>query len=133
MVDKRNIGDELIQSMEESVEYMHRKKTKVAVHKVEIPDKIDVKSIRKNLNLSRPEFANQFGFSPRTLQHWEQGSRSPAGAAKVLLILLQREPETIEKILHLEIKSSSNKNHSLSSTRKVKHTKSHEVMHKEKF
>ena len=132
MAKKRNIGDELIQSMQESVDYMHGKKTKVAIHKVEIPDIIDVKSIRKNLNLSRPEFANQFGFSSRTLQHWEQGSRSPGGAAKVLLVLLQREPETIEKILNPEIKTLSRRNQAILSTRTATPAKSQRVMHKRK-
>lgn len=102
MSPKRNIGKELIEGMEEAVEYMRGKKTRVVTHKVKIPDKIDVRSIRKNLNLSRPEFADRYGFSKRTLQHWEQGNRRPQGAAKVLLLLLQREPETIEKILHQE-------------------------------
>ncbi len=52
------------------------------VHKVEITDEIDVKSIRENLNLSRKEFADSFGFSARTLQHWEQGDRTPHGPAR---------------------------------------------------
>ena len=69
------------------------------VHKVEIPDEIDVKSIREELNLSRQEFADSFGFSARTLQHWEQGDRNPHGPARVLLLLLQREPKIIAKIL----------------------------------
>ena len=45
------------------------------------------------------EFAESFGFSARTLQHWEQGDRSPHGPARVLLLLLQREPIVIAKIL----------------------------------
>jgi len=97
---KRNIGNELIQGMKEAVCYMRGKKTHTVVHKVKIPDKIDVKSIRRNLKLSRPAFADKYGFSSRTLQHWEQGDRRPQGAARVLLLLLQREPETIEKILN---------------------------------
>ena len=99
MIHKRNIGNEIIQSMEEAVDYMRGKKTRAVTHKIKIPDKIDVKSIRKNLKLSRPAFADRYGFSARTLQHWEQGDRRPQGAARVLLLLLQEEPETIEKIL----------------------------------
>ncbi|WP_115712843.1 helix-turn-helix domain-containing protein [Legionella sainthelensi] len=95
----RNIGQEIIQGMEEAIEYIRGNKESVKVHKVEIPNEIDVREIRENLNLSRKEFADSFGFSPRTLQHWEQGDRAPHGAAKVLLLLLQREPATIAKIL----------------------------------
>jgi putative transcriptional regulator len=96
---KRNIGDEIIQGMTEAIEYVRGNKVDAVVHKVEIPDEIDVKSIRENLNLTRKEFADSFGFSARTLQHWEQGDRSPHGPARVLLLLLQREPAVIAKIL----------------------------------
>ena len=99
MAKKRNIGDELIQGVEDAVKYMRGKKIRAVTHKVEIPDEIDVRSIRKNLSLSRQEFADRFGFSARTLQHWEQGDRHPHGSAKILLMLLQRDPSTIESIL----------------------------------
>lgn len=96
---KRDIGNEIIQEMELAIKYMRGKKTPVVVHKVEIPDTIDVRLIREKLHLSRQAFADRFGFSSRTLQHWEQGDRNPQGAAKVLLLLLQREPAVIQRIL----------------------------------
>ena len=77
-------------------------------HVVMEADEIDVKSIREELNLSRQEFADSFGFSARTLQHWEQGDRNPHGPARVLLLLLQREPKIIAKIL----RNDKNKHHS---------------------
>jgi len=97
---KRNVGDEMIIGMEEAIKHMRGKKTKAVTHKVEIPDDIDVRLIRKHLNLSRQSFADRFGFSARTLQHWEQGSRHPHGAARILLLLLKRDPETVEDILN---------------------------------
>jgi putative transcriptional regulator len=110
-MSKRNIGNEIIASLEEAVGYMRGKKTRVAVHKVKIPDKIDVKAIRKKLKLSRQEFSDRFGFSSRTLQHWEQGDRHPQGPARVLLLLLQREPATIEGILKNGKKNQTKKHH----------------------
>jgi putative transcriptional regulator len=99
-MSKRNIANEIITGMEEAISYMRGKKTKAVVHKVEIPDDIDVRLIRTHLKLSRQVFADRFGFSARTLQHWEQGSRHPHGAARILLLLLQRDPETVEDILN---------------------------------
>src|SRR5471030_1833307 len=96
---KRNIGNEIIKGMEAAVDHMRGKKIRVAVHKVEIPSEFDVRAIREKLKLSRQEFADSFGFSARTLQHWEQGNRTPHGPARVLLLLLQREPTVIAKIL----------------------------------
>lgn len=98
-MDNRDIGNEIIQGMTDAIEYIRGKNNSAIVHKVEIPNEIDVRAIREKLKLSRKEFADSFGFSPRTLQHWEQGDRSPHGSAKVLLVLLQREPAMIAKIL----------------------------------
>lgn len=108
---KRNIGNEIIKGMEAAIGYMRGKKTRVAVHKVEIPDEIDVRAIREKLKLSRQDFADRFGFSIRTVQHWEQGNRHPHGPARVLLLLLQREPSTIEGILRHVKKERSKKSH----------------------
>src|SRR5437868_6526478 len=99
MTKRRNVGEEIIEGMEEAIGYMRGKKTRVAVHKVEIPDEINVRAIRAKLKLTRQEFADSFGFSIRTLQHWEQGDRRPHGSARILLLLLQRDPVTIEGIL----------------------------------
>ena len=106
---KRNIGNEIIQEMTSAINYVRGKQPRVVVHKVEIPDEIDVREIREKLHLSRQAFADRFGFSSRTLQHWEQGDRNPQGAAKVLLLLLQREPETIEDILLLRTNTQTRK------------------------
>ncbi|MBU6401644.1 MAG: helix-turn-helix domain-containing protein [Verrucomicrobia bacterium] len=38
--------------------------------------------------LSQSRFARLLGISMRTLHHWEQGTRTPTGAARVLLRLL---------------------------------------------
>ena len=132
MSAKRNIGNEIIQSMEEAVDYMRGKKTRAIVHKVKIPDKIDVKSIRKNLKLSRPAFADRFGFSSRIIQHWEQGDRRPQGAARVLLLLLQRAPGTVEEILNAGGKTQPVSHHAVLSARAVANLRTHKVMHKRK-
>jgi putative transcriptional regulator len=95
----RNIGNEIIQGMTDAIEYIRGNTGAAKINKVEIPNAIDVREIRENLKLSRRDFADSFGFSSRTLQHWEQGDRIPHGAARVLLLLLQREPATIAKIL----------------------------------
>jgi len=61
----------------------------------------DVKSIRESVGFSQSKFARLIGVSPRTLQNWEQGHRHPTGPAKVLLKLVQIDPESVFKTLHL--------------------------------
>ena len=60
----------------------------------------DVKAIRENIGISQSTFAALIGVSPRTLQNWEQGHRHPTGPAKVLLRLVQSDPESVIKNLH---------------------------------
>lgn len=50
---------------------------------------------RRKLGLSQSEFARLLGISLRTLHHWEQGTRTPSGAARVLLRVAARHPEIV--------------------------------------
>ena len=50
---------------------------------------------RKKLGLSQNRFARLLGISVRTLHHWEQGTRTPSGAARVLLRVAVQNPEAI--------------------------------------
>ena len=62
---------------------------------------INVKAIREKTGMSQQKFCVTFGISLGTLRHWEQGLRSPRGAAKVLLKVVQHNPEAvIEAIQH---------------------------------
>ena len=96
---KKNVGDSLIAGMEEALAYMKGKRKGAVVHRVSVPEKIDVKAIRQKMHLSREQFATRFGFSPRTLQHWEQGNRKPQKSARILLTVLAENPRAVEEAL----------------------------------
>jgi len=49
--------------------------------------------IRSRLGLSQAEFSRRINVSLDTIRNWEQGKRSPTGAAKALLKVLDRAPE----------------------------------------
>jgi putative transcriptional regulator len=70
---------------------------------VHIPDEIDVKAIREKVDMSQEQFAQRFGFSKRTLQHWEQGLRVPTGPARAFLTVIAREPEAVQRALMVEM------------------------------
>jgi len=59
----------------------------------------DVKAIRERLGLSQRQFAALMGVSIDTLQNWEQNRRKPRGAARTLLLIAAKHPETILDIL----------------------------------
>lgn len=60
-----------------------------------VVDKTDVKRIRVNYRLSQGQFARLLGISVATVQNWEQGRRLPKGAARVLLQVAAKHPETV--------------------------------------
>jgi putative transcriptional regulator len=59
----------------------------------------DIAATRRRLGLSQTEFAAWFGISPGTLRNWEQGRRVPEGLARVLLRVIEREPETVRRAI----------------------------------
>ena len=54
--------------------------------------------VRLKSGLSQSQFAAAIGVSKRTLEQWEQGRRSPSGAAKQLLKIAERHPEVLIEI-----------------------------------
>ena len=59
----------------------------------------DVKAIRHKLGLSQAEFAQQFGFSVRTIQQWEQGRAIPDRPARILLRVIETAPQAVVRAL----------------------------------
>ena len=56
--------------------------------------------VRKRLGLSQAEFAQRIDVPIDTIRNWEQGKRSPTGAAKALLKVLDKAPEAALAALH---------------------------------
>ena len=49
--------------------------------------------VRQRLGLTQQELSQRLDVSLETIHNWEQGKRSPTGAAKALLRVLDRVPE----------------------------------------
>jgi len=64
---------------------------------------IDVRKVRDRLGLSQRDFAKVFGFSVSTVRNWEQGRRQPRGAARVLLLVIAREPDAVQRALEIQV------------------------------
>ena len=57
----------------------------------------DVRAIRARLRLTQPAFAHRFGLPVGTVRDWEQGRAMPDQAARVLLRIIEREPEAVQR------------------------------------
>ena len=70
------------------------------VHKpTVIANLVDVAALRSRLGLRQAEFADHIAVPVGTLRNWEQRRRLPNGSARVLLALLNRNPEIIARSL----------------------------------
>lgn len=83
---------ELLESVREGGAILRGEKAASRTFAVEVPD---VKRIREAYELSQTEFATLLGISVKTLQNWEQGRRTPHGAARVLLQVAAKHPEAV--------------------------------------
>lgn len=70
-----------------------------AVETVVPADRPDVSAIRQRLGLSQPTFAKTFHVSVSTVRKWEQGQRVPSGPSRVLLRVMEREPDAVRRAL----------------------------------
>ncbi len=62
------------------------------------PEQLLAISARKSVNLTQKEFARLLNVSVDSVQDWEQGRRSPRGAARTLLRVVQNHPEVLEQL-----------------------------------
>ena len=76
-----------------------RGETDLSCRIVDAPAADRIVAIRKRLKLSRRKFADRFGLDARAVQDWEQGRRVPDRAARVLLMVIDRDPDSVVRAL----------------------------------
>jgi putative transcriptional regulator len=84
--------EEISAGLDEAIKHAKGETGRVVVHE---PETIDVKAIRAKTGMSQQRFCATFGISLGTLRHWEQGLRSPRGPARVLLKVIDNDPEAV--------------------------------------
>jgi len=99
---KRDLFAELSEGMTALEEARHGKRT-LRTHTAEFKPAPDVTPrelvrVRKKLKLSRTLFAVYLRTNPRTLENWEQGRAKPNAQAALLINLVKRYPDTVERL-----------------------------------
>lgn len=95
---ERNIGDEIIEGLENAIEYARGDESKGRETTVLVPT-VDVKAIRKAQEMTQEEFATTYGFSVHAIRNWEQGRRRPDRSARILLEVINKSPDVVEDAL----------------------------------
>jgi putative transcriptional regulator len=83
---------ELLASIREGGAILRRERAPARAFVVGEPN---VKRLRATYRLSQDGFAALLGISVKTLRNWEQGRRTPEGAARVLLQVAAKHPEAV--------------------------------------
>ena len=92
-------GQDLIQSAREALAIA---KDEAEPSRAFVPPPVDVAAIRKKTGLSQERFARRYGFSSAAVRDWEQRRRTPEPAARTLLIVIDREPQAVDRALRVE-------------------------------
>jgi putative transcriptional regulator len=85
------------QGLSEAVAHA-RGEIQATIHQIDIPE-ADVQAIRARTGLSQAQFARSIGVKKATLLNWEHNRRSPEGPAKVLLALIDKDPDIVQRTL----------------------------------
>jgi putative transcriptional regulator len=66
---------------------------------IHVPARVNVKKIRTRLGLSQESFAQTYGFALSAVRDWEQGRRQPERSARILLKVVEKDPEAVTRAL----------------------------------
>ncbi len=99
---KRNLFAEIAEGFEALADERAGKRT-MRTHEADIKPAPDVTpdellALRERLHLSRPVFARYLRTNPRTLENWEQGRARPNTQAALLIRMVERYPDTVERL-----------------------------------
>ena len=102
MKEKLPLTNELSEGMKALAQSREGKRT-LRTHTVEIKPAPEVSPrelvrVRESLNLSQALFAVYLRTNVRTLENWEQGRAKPNAQAALLINLVKRYPDTVQRL-----------------------------------
>lgn len=90
--------EKIMQGIKEAGAYLDGTADK-SRYRVHVPEKVDVRKIRRRLGLSQEAFALKYGFALSAIRDWEQGRRTPERSARILLKIVDKDPEAVSRAL----------------------------------
>ena len=105
MKKKRDLFAELLEGLDALAEQRESKRT-LRTHTVKLKPapKIsprELAKLRKQMNLSRGLFAGYLRTNVRTIENWEQGRAKPNAQAALLISLVNKFPDMVERLSEL--------------------------------
>src|SRR6266849_2393259 len=98
---KPSVGSDIVEGLRNAISYARGTHRGAIEHKARVGRRINVRALRAKLGMSQQDSAARFGISSATLRNWEQGRRHPDGPARVLLTIIDREPDAVRRALRV--------------------------------
>ncbi len=99
---KRDLFAELMQGVHDMAEQRQGKVTlrEFSVENKPVPEITaqEIVDLRQKLHLSQAVFAQKLRLNPETLKNWEQSKSKPNGQAAVLMKLVEKYPDMLERL-----------------------------------
>lgn len=95
-----SVFDSIKRGLEEAVAHARGEDVAARVSIIHVPETVDVRALRGSMGMTQHAFAARYGFSLSAVREWEQGRRQPERSARILLKVIEREPEAVERALH---------------------------------
>jgi putative transcriptional regulator len=96
--EKVDVGEDVIRGLRNVLAHIRGDQGDVRQHVVQV-QVVDVEVARRKLRMSQDQLARVLCVSPATVRSWERGHRRPEGAARVLLRVIEREPDAVLRAL----------------------------------
>ena len=68
------------------------------INQIPLYTNIDVKDIRKKMDMTQKQFSETLGVSVKTIEAWENGRNKPTGVAMRLLEICKKKPELFVEV-----------------------------------
>lgn len=97
-MDPEIFGD-IVGGLEAAIAYEDGRAVEgLKVHHVSADD-VDVRAIRLKLGMTQEAFCSTFALNQATVRQWEQRRRQPRGPERVLLKVIDKEPDAVRRAL----------------------------------
>lgn len=83
---------EILAGLEDAKAHAKSEPSTVVEH---VPARLNVKAIREKTGMTPQRFCATLGISLDTLRSWEQGSTRPRGSARILLKVVDKNPQAV--------------------------------------
>ncbi|TWB36922.1 helix-turn-helix domain-containing protein [Nitrospirillum pindoramense] len=96
---KPSLHNEIMVGLQEAVAHARGEAAGARETVVMVGKRIDVRAIREGTGLTQEAFAARYGFPLAALEKWESGARHPRGSDLVLLTVIDRELDAVNRAL----------------------------------